>query len=129
MNNQGTLEVDLSTSLEGGGRELLSIHQALLHVGYGWYQVRLLLLCGLAMGIEAMYVNMISFLLLALEEQTDWDFSSGLDGFLASSLLWGCFVGNIVWSAASDVYGRRNIVVGAFFLLGISIYYTLNLLK
>ncbi|MFN3346446.1 MAG: MFS transporter, partial [Candidatus Bipolaricaulaceae bacterium] len=86
----------------------LTLDEALEHVGFGPFQVRLLLLCGAIWAAVAMDVLVVSFALPSLRQE--WALSPTQAGLLASAAFWGMLVGAWFWGIVADRVGRRRVL-------------------
>lgn len=93
----------------------VSYEQALEKVGYGAFQRRLLVICGLGWAADAMEVLLIAFAMPAMAAQ--WTLSALQKSLLATAIFVGMLVGALVWGRLADRIGRR---VG--FVLTIAFY-------
>mgnify|MGYP000848832651 CR=1 FL=1 len=83
----------------------LSFDSALESVGYGRFQRRLLVICGLGWAADAMEVLLVSFALPAMS--AEWGLSTGQKSLLATAIFLGMFAGAVFWGRLSDKIGRR----------------------
>jgi putative MFS transporter len=83
----------------------VSFETALERVGYGRFQRRLLVICGLGWAADAMEVLLVSFALPAMS--AEWGLSTGQKSLLATAIFLGMFAGAVFWGRLSDRIGRR----------------------
>ena len=83
----------------------MSFEEAIQHVGYGRFQNKLMVLCGLGWAADAMEVLLISFALPAIA--AEWLLSPQQSGLLATAIFLGMLVGALVWGRLSDLFGRK----------------------
>ena len=113
--------------LQAGGseeRQVLTYEEALVLVGTGRVQRRMLLLCGLANASDAVELLCVSLVLPAVgPDGASLRLSVPQLASLSAALFWGAMVGTLVWGALSDAIGRRKslslamAVAGSFGLL------------
>ncbi len=82
-----------------------SFDEALEKIGYGRFQRRLLVICGLGWAADAMEVLLVSFALPAMS--AEWSLSAAQKGLLATAMFVGMLVGAVFWGRLSDRIGRR----------------------
>jgi MFS transporter, putative metabolite:H+ symporter len=83
----------------------ISFEEAINHVGFGRFQIKLLILCGLGWAADAMEVLLISFALPAIT--LEWGLSNPQRGLLSTAIFVGMLLGAWVWGRLSDVIGRK----------------------
>ncbi len=83
----------------------VSFEEALEQVGYGRFQRRLLVICGLGWAADAMEVLLVSFALPAMS--AEWSLTAAQKGLLATSIFIGMLVGAVFWGRLADRIGRR----------------------
>jgi MFS transporter, putative metabolite:H+ symporter len=84
----------------------LSIDEAIEKVGFGRFQKKLLVICGLGWAADAMEVLLISFALPAVSQE--WGLNNAQKGLLGTVIFLGMLVGAWVWGRLSDVIGRKT---------------------
>jgi putative MFS transporter len=83
----------------------LSYEEALGNVGYGHFQRRLLVICGLGWAADAMEVLLISFAMPSMA--AEWSLRPAQTALLATAIFVGMFIGALVWGRLADRIGRR----------------------
>lgn len=83
----------------------MSFDEAIQQVGFGRFQTKLMVLCGLGWAADAMEVLLISFALPAIGEE--WGLSAAQKGLLGTAIFLGMLVGALVWGRLSDLVGRK----------------------
>ncbi len=84
---------------------VVSFDSVLERVGYGRFQRRLLVVCGLGWAADAMEVLLVSFALPAMSKE--WALSSAQKSMLATAIFFGMLAGAVFWGRISDRIGRR----------------------
>ncbi|KAJ0031186.1 hypothetical protein Pint_13865 [Pistacia integerrima] len=85
-----------------------TLDEALNHVGFGKFQVLLLLFAGMGLVAEAMEVMILSFIGPAIK--SEWRLSSGQESLLTTVVFGGLLLGSYSWGFISDNYGRRQVI-------------------
>lgn len=83
----------------------MSFDEAIQQVGFGRFQTKLMVLCGLGWAADAMEVLLISFALPAIGEE--WGLSAAQKGLLGTAIFLGMLAGALVWGRLSDLVGRK----------------------
>jgi len=83
----------------------LSYNEALEGVGYGRFQRKLLVICGIGWAADAMEVLLVSFAMPAM--RADWGLSPGQSAFLQTAIFLGMILGALVWGRLADKIGRK----------------------
>ncbi len=83
----------------------LTFEEAINHIGFGRFQTRLMVLCGLGWAADAMEVLLISFALPAII--VEWGLTTQQAGLLSTAIFLGMLIGAWVWGRLSDVIGRK----------------------
>lgn len=83
----------------------LTFEEAIDQVGFGRFQKKLLLICGLGWAADAMEILLISYALPAIRQE--WELSSAETGLLGTAIFLGMLVGAWFWGRLSDVIGRK----------------------
>ena len=82
-----------------------TLDEALNHVGFGKFQILVLIYAGLGLVAEAMEVMILSFIGPAIK--SEWNLSPAQETLLTSVVFAGLLVGSYSWGFISDNYGRR----------------------
>ncbi|GMP35248.1 hypothetical protein CsSME_00007768 [Camellia sinensis var. sinensis] len=82
-----------------------TVDEAILAVGFGNFQVLVLLYAGMGWVSEAMEMMLLSFVGPAV--QSTWGLSSHEESLITSVVFAGMLVGAYSWGFVSDKYGRR----------------------
>lgn len=83
----------------------MTFDQAIEQVGYGRFQTKLMILCGLGWAADAMEVLLIAFVLPAVGQE--WGLTNAQRGFLGTAIFLGMLAGAWVWGRLSDLVGRK----------------------
>lgn len=83
-----------------------TVDEALLSMGFGYYQALLLGYAGMGWISEAMEMMLLSFVGPAV--QFEWKLSSHEEGLITSVVFAGMLIGASSWGLVSDSYGRRQ---------------------
>ena len=86
---------------------LISIDEAIELLGYGRFQIRVLVAAGLCCAADAMEVMLLSFLSVVL--QSLWELTSEQTAILTSIVFLGQFTGTLVLGPMGDRIGRRPV--------------------
>lgn len=100
-----------------GDRRPLCIDVALEQVGYGWFQQRLFLLCGLCFMADAMEVMVLGF--LQTEVSREWGLDSYQESFVTAAVFGGELLGAASWGPFADRRGRRPAYLGSCVLIAV----------
>ena len=84
--------------------QFYTVEEAINTIGWGSFNRRAFVMCGLVWSADAMEVMLLSFLMPVLKEE--WDLRNGEDGLLGSVLFLGMFFGAFGFGILSDKYGR-----------------------
>lgn len=77
----------------------------------GFYQYRLLLLCGFAFMADALEVNLLSFLSVCAAKE--WNLSDAEEASITGIVFAGIICGSGFWGVLSDWYGRKRAFIFA----------------
>ncbi|CAH9138900.1 unnamed protein product [Cuscuta epithymum] len=87
-------------------RNVYTVEEALVTMGFGKFQVLVLLYAGMGWISEAMEMMLLSFVGPAVHSA--WNLSPSQETLLTSMVFVGMLVGAYSWGIVSDNYGRRN---------------------
>jgi len=93
----------------------LTLDEALHENPVGWFQYRLLLMCGLAFMADALEVSLLSF--LATCAGADWGLSTAQEASITSVVFGGIICGTMFWGVFADKYGRKMAYLAASTLI------------
>ena len=100
--------------------DTFDLDAAFNHIGFGPFQVKVVLSCGLFLGVDAMEIMLLSFVGPAL--QCDWSITSDQKALLPFTVFLGAFCGAYFWGTIADLHGRRPVILtitAAVFILGV----------
>ncbi|TYH68199.1 hypothetical protein ES332_D06G241300v1 [Gossypium tomentosum] len=107
------------------GTPTFTVDDALLHMGFGKFQILVLAYAGMGWVSEAMEMMLLSFIGPAV--QSLWGLTSHQESLITSVVFVGMLVGAYSWGVVSDKYGRRKgflitaiVTSGAGFLSALS---------
>lgn len=84
----------------------ISFDDAIQQVGFGRFQTKLMILCGLGWAADAMEVLLISFALPSISQE--WNLTNAQKGLLSTAIFLGMLVGALFWGRLSDLIGRKT---------------------
>lgn len=87
------------------GTPTFTVDDALLHMGFGKFQMLVLAYAGMGWVSEAMEMMLLSFIGPAV--QTLWGLTSHQESLITSVVFVGMLVGAYSWGVVSDKHGRR----------------------
>ncbi|KMS97142.1 hypothetical protein BVRB_7g178070 [Beta vulgaris subsp. vulgaris] len=90
----------------GDDTETFTVDDALIAMGFGKFQVYLLVYAGMGWISEAMEMMLLSFVGPAV--QAEWGLSSNKESMITSVVFAGMLIGSYSWGVVSDKFGRRN---------------------
>jgi MFS transporter, putative metabolite:H+ symporter len=83
----------------------MTFEEAIREAGFGRFQIKLMVLCGLGWAADAMEVLLISFVIPAVGKE--WNLNASQLGLLGTAIFLGMLVGALVWGRVSDLMGRK----------------------
>jgi len=83
----------------------ISFEDAIEEIGFGRFQTKLMIICGLGWAADAMEVLLISFVLPAAGKE--WGLTPAQMGFLGTAIFIGMLLGAVTWGRLSDLIGRK----------------------
>lgn len=89
------------------GSSTLSMDEAVEQIGFGIFQIRILIATGLCFAADAMQVVCLTFLTPILKNE--WKLTTDEAASLASSLFAGAMVGTLCLGPLADAIGRRPV--------------------
>jgi putative MFS transporter len=84
----------------------LPFDRAIDQIGFGRFQKKLMLICGLGWAADAMEVLLISFALPAIGQE--WNLTNPQKGLLGTAIFLGMLAGAWFWGRLSDLKGRKT---------------------
>lgn len=85
--------------------QTLTFDQAIDRVGFGRFQRRLMVVCGLGWAADAMEVLLISFAIPSIAQE--WNLTNAQKGYLGTAIFVGMLLGAWTWGRISDLFGRK----------------------
>ncbi|CAI9098979.1 OLC1v1035722C3 [Oldenlandia corymbosa var. corymbosa] len=95
-------------SNDGHLDQMYTLDEALTVVGFGRFQVMVLLYAGFGSMAEAMEIMILSFVGPAVK--SEWGLSSAQESLITTVVFAGMLIGAYSWGVISDTYGRRMLV-------------------
>lgn len=97
----------MSSNARDGGqrRNFATISNVIDGIGWGNFQLRLMILCGICWSCDAAEAMIVSFLVPTLKRE--WNLASGVDGLIGAVVFTGTFFGSFTFGPFADTYGRR----------------------
>lgn len=113
MSIPANAEVEKGASLT----DAINISQIIDASRLGAYQIRILVLCALAVVLDGFDVQAMGFVAPAIRQE--WQISPAALGPIFSASLFGMVIGSLVLSAVADRIGRRPVLIGAVIVSGL----------
>jgi len=82
-----------------------TIDEAIEKAGFGRFQWKVLIMCGLCWSADAMEIMLLSFLLPEIKRE--WNLESWKEATVGSAVFFGMMLGAYFWGSISDRLGRR----------------------
>jgi len=87
------------------------LEEALAMNPMGFFQYRLLFMCGLAFMADALEINLLTFLATCAGDE--WGLSDAQQAAITGIVFAGIVIGTMFWGLIADIYGRRFAFFGA----------------
>ena len=87
----------------------LTVEEVLSRIGFGRFHVYIFLLGAIFKATESVEMFIVSIVSPILS--CVWDLTSFESGALVAGVFIGLIFGGVVWGSASDLYGRRAILI------------------
>eukprot|EP01084_Bolivina_argentea_P191701 329279_1 len=81
-----------------------TIDEALEKIGFGSYQIRILIVTGSFLSSNAAEIVILSFLLPILKDE--WNLKQDINSIIGAAVFFGMLIGTILWRYISEKYGR-----------------------
>lgn len=104
----------IADSASNGDREEKAYETLLNHVGFGKFQILLLLVCGWANASDAVEILCVSFILPSAE--CELKLSAEGKGILTAIIFFGMMFGGYLWGSIGDSIGRKYTLVTSLLL-------------
>ena len=88
----------------------------LKHLGFGFFQILLLVINGVALSSDAVEILSISFIFPVLSRKDGWGLDSAEEALLGSTIFLEMLFGSFVWGSLADMIGRRTSIVIALLM-------------
>eukprot|EP01147_Barroeca_monosierra_P011135 gene11135-3195_t len=95
---------------EGSENEFMTLAEAIKAVGFGWQQIRVIIICGLCFCTDSIEVGLLTF--LQVEAKESFHLSDIQESTLTSVVFAGELIGALFWGPFADKFGRKR---GSFF--------------
>jgi len=86
-----------------------TVDDVLMKTSSGCFHLKLLFLTGLLWSVEAIEIMLLTFLIPIIGDL--WDLQSPWDSMIGVFVFIGMFVGGLIFSKTSDVYGRKKLII------------------
>lgn len=118
VNAGSGLSSSISDSSEGGGDGYeYTVDNSIDQIGWGRYQIKLLIVVAVAKGCMAMQLVLNAFNVHELKHS--WKLTKVETTIMAGSIFWGMLVGSSFWGVVSDRYGRKKIFLLSILLTSV----------
>ena len=92
----------------------VEMEQAFQMIGFGWFQLRFFIICGLPWMADAVEVTLISFIGGIVER--DLNATPAQASLVVAGVFMGMFIGAFLWGVVADLYGRLAAFWGGVLL-------------
>ncbi len=92
-----------------------SVDELIDNIGFGWYQLRLAILIGIALLAEGMEISLISLIQGCVI--ITFDVSTVYESIFSSIVFLGQISGMILIAPLADLYGRKIVILLGYFLI------------
>ncbi|EFC40996.1 sugar transporter [Naegleria gruberi] len=96
------------------GTKVMTFEEAVEYIGFGWYQIFLMNICGAGWLFDGIELTMISFIIPQLTDE--WSMTPVQAGSLGSAVFAGMMIGAWLGGIVSDKVGRKWIFCGSVFI-------------
>ena len=87
-----------------------SLEEAILYLGTGRFQIKLLFLVGMFMISISLQFALLGFLGFIVQcEMTEWAVSDRATALLSTLVFLGMLLGTLAWGSLSDIHGRKPV--------------------
>jgi hypothetical protein len=102
-----TTDNNNNNEVDGQNSQVYTLDEAIDHMGFGLFQVKLSLLTGLAWMADAMEMMILSILAPALH--CDWLLNEWQKALITTVVFCGMMMSGMVWGKLCDTYGRKAV--------------------
>ncbi|GFR85316.1 synaptic vesicle 2-related protein, partial [Elysia marginata] len=102
--------------LEKTELEDFTVQEAIDHIGFGWFQIKLSIVSGLTWMADSMEIMLLSILGPVLS--CEWDLQPWKQALLTTLVMVGMAAGSSFWGKMSDQHGRKTALALASSLIG-----------
>lgn len=101
---------------DGSESREYTIQEAIDHLGFGWFQIKLSIISGIAFMADSMEIMLLSILGPVLS--CEWGLQSWEQALLTTLVMIGMASGSSFWGKMSDQHGRKTALTLASTLIG-----------
>ena len=92
-----------------------SVDELIDNIGFGWYQIRLAILIGVALLADGMETSLISLIQGCVI--VTFDVSTVYESIFSSAVFLGQISGMVLIAPLADLYGRKVVIMLGYFLI------------
>lgn len=100
---------------DSSSSQLITVDDALERLGYGTFQIQVMVAAGLCFAADSLQIMMLSFLSIVL--QAEWGLNSGETALITSTVFCGATIGTMILGPLGDKIGRRPVFILAAVLI------------
>jgi putative MFS transporter len=101
--NDAEIKIDVDNS---SNRKLRTLEDVLNDIGMGFFQYRLLAICGLAFMADSMEISLLGY--ISTCAGISFDLDNNKKASIAGVVFFGQLFGSLIWGRLGDRYGRRT---------------------
>ena len=118
MSKRGQEEIETSDGEEEDG-VVRDYEDALKVVGFGLFQLLLMVINGLALSSEVFEILSVSYIIQVIRRRDEFGVTDAQNALLSSVIFIGMLFGSFVWGGLSDVSGRRFTLLTSMSVNGV----------